>query len=98
MGDASDPIIVYISSVSSNREIKEKQQRIEMILESKKIPFERVDVAASEDDKLKMREIVGDEKALPPRICKGQLYLGDYAAFDDAVENEDLSGFLKLSS
>ena len=57
-------------------QIKEKQQRIEMILESKKIQFERVDVAASEEDKLKMREIVGDDKALPPRICKGEQYLG----------------------
>lgn len=57
-------------------QMKKRQQRIEFILSSKKIEFEIVDVAASEDDKAKMREIIGDPKALPPQIFNGDMYCG----------------------
>ena len=47
-----------------------------MILGSKKISFEKVDIAASEDAKQKMRKIVGDSAALPPQLCNGDTYCG----------------------
>ena len=47
-----------------------------MVLTSKKIAMEIVDISASPDAKGKMREIVGDEKALPPQICNGDQYCG----------------------
>ncbi|XP_071800691.1 SH3 domain-binding glutamic acid-rich-like protein 3 [Asterias amurensis] len=89
-------ITVYVSTVSSNMEIKKHQQRITMILSSKKFEFEEVDIASSEDDKKRMREICGDEKALPPQITNGDQYCGDFAKFEEAVEEETLEEFLKL--
>ena len=56
--------------------MKKNQQRIRMILESKKIPFEAIDIALQSNDKDKMREIVGDPKALPPQVCNGITYCG----------------------
>lgn len=47
-----------------------------MILSAKKIDFEKIDVAASEDDKAKMRAGVGDPKALPPQLFNGDQYCG----------------------
>ena len=47
-----------------------------MILESKKIKFEKVDVAADETAKAKMREIAGNPKAIPPQLCNGDQYCG----------------------
>ncbi|XP_787111.1 SH3 domain-binding glutamic acid-rich-like protein 3 [Strongylocentrotus purpuratus] len=89
-------VVVYMSTVSSNQAIKKQQQRIKMILDGKKIEYEDVDISQKEEDKVKMREIVGDPKALPPQICNGETYCGDYAAFEIAVEEEDIEGFLKL--
>lgn len=47
-----------------------------MILDSKKISYNKIDVAASEDTKAKMRELIEDPKALPPQLFNGDTYLG----------------------
>ena len=47
-----------------------------MVLGSKKIPYEKIDIAASDEDKAKMREVVGDPKALPPQLCNDDQYCG----------------------
>ncbi|XP_057679123.1 SH3 domain-binding glutamic acid-rich-like protein 3 [Corythoichthys intestinalis] len=86
----------YYSSVTGNLEMKKQQQRIEMILDSKKIDYERIDIAADDGAKAKMRELVGDPKALPPQICNGDQYCGDFEKFEAAVESEELEAFLKL--
>ncbi|XP_072019042.1 SH3 domain-binding glutamic acid-rich-like protein 3 [Amphiura filiformis] len=86
---------LYYTSVSSNVETKKHQQKMEWILGSKKIEFQKIDIAASEEDKAKMREIVGDPKALAPQIAIDDTYCGDYTAFDEAVESEALEEFLK---
>ena len=47
-----------------------------MILEAKKIEFEKLDIAASEDLKKKMRDLIGDPKALPPQLFNDDQYCG----------------------
>lgn len=89
-------LTLYITTVTGNLEVKKQQQKIQMILDAKKIKYEAVDVAASEDAKKKMRAIAGDDKALPPQICNGDTYCGNFEAFDNAVEAEELEEFLKL--
>lgn len=91
-----DQLVVYITTVSSNFEIKKKQQRIKNILDGKKVSYTEIDIAQNADDKNKMRELMGDETALPPQIFVGESHLGDYDAFDAAVEEERLDEFLKL--
>ncbi|XP_038078708.1 SH3 domain-binding glutamic acid-rich-like protein 3 [Patiria miniata] len=86
----------YYSSVTGNIEMKKKQQHIEMILDSKKVQYEKIDVAAEEEQKKKMRDLIGDQAALPPQLFNGDTYLGDFAAFDVAVEEGSLEKFLKL--
>jgi len=86
----------YYSSVSSNLEIKKHQQKIEMILDAKKIPYQKLDVAADESLKAKMREIAKNPTALPPQLCNGDQYCGGFDAFDEAVEADELEKFLKL--
>ncbi|XP_042359268.1 SH3 domain-binding glutamic acid-rich-like protein 3 [Plectropomus leopardus] len=90
------PVRVFLSSVSSNLEIKKHQQKIEMILSSKKISFECEDVASDEEKKSEMRRLMGNPTALPPQIFNGDVYCGDFDAFEQAVENEELEKFLKL--
>ena len=47
-----------------------------MILDSKKIPYTKLDVAADETLKAKMREVSGNPTALPPQLCNGEKYCG----------------------
>lgn len=47
-----------------------------MILSSKKINFNKLDIAADENLRTKMREIMGDPKGLPPQLCNGEQYCG----------------------
>jgi len=95
MGDSAK-IQIFVTSVSSSSEIKGQQQRIKMVLEGKKVDFEEVDIAADSSLKDKMRELAGDPKCLPPQLAKGSDYLGNYEAFNNAVEDEALEQFLKL--
>ena len=88
-------ITVYVSTVSSNMELKKQQQKIKMVLDGKKIDYVIADIATFPDLKTKMKEIAG-EKATAPQIAKDDVYLGDYNAFDEAVEGESLMEFLKL--
>ncbi|XP_010737633.2 SH3 domain-binding glutamic acid-rich-like protein 3 [Larimichthys crocea] len=90
------PLKVFISSVSCSIELKKRQERIFSILQSKKIPFECVDVTQDPADRDLMRKMAGDPTALPPQICNGDVYCGDYTAFDNAIEMEELEVFLKL--
>ena len=47
-----------------------------MILDSKKIDYEKIDISSSEKLKNEMREIMGDPKGVPPQLAKGHQYLG----------------------
>ncbi|KAI8796129.1 SH3 domain-binding glutamic acid-rich-like protein 3, partial [Biomphalaria glabrata] len=55
---------------------KKQQMRIQDVLSGAKIDFEVIDVSASKDDLAKMREIVGNSKALAPQIANGDTYCG----------------------
>lgn len=56
--------------------MKKNQQRIEMILDAKKIQYEKIDVAASEEAKDKMRKLSNNPKALPPQLFNDDQYCG----------------------
>lgn len=47
-----------------------------MVLDSKKIQYEKIDIAADEDAKQKMRDGMGDPKGLPPQLFNGDDYCG----------------------
>ena len=47
-----------------------------MILDSKKIDYDKVDIAGNDTAKAKMREIMGDPKGLPPQLTNGDVHLG----------------------
>ncbi|XP_041831922.1 SH3 domain-binding glutamic acid-rich-like protein 3 [Melanotaenia boesemani] len=89
-------VIVFYSSVSGSLEVKKKQDRIMSVLSSKKIPFKTVDISQNSESKDLMRKRAGDPTALPPQICNGDAYCGDFTAFENAIEMEQLEKFLKL--
>ncbi|KAF3702785.1 40S ribosomal protein S12 [Channa argus] len=58
--------------------IKKDQEDIMSILKSKKIAFKAVDISQNPQDRDLMRKIAGNPAALPPQICKGDVYCGLY--------------------
>ena len=89
-------LTVYVSSVSSSTELKKHQQKILMVLDGKKIPYNVADISSSEEAKTEMKHAAGID-AHPPQFVKDGIYCGDYFAFDEAVESDTLNEFLKLS-
>jgi SH3 domain-binding glutamic acid-rich protein len=92
-------VTYFFSGSSSNLTIKKQQQRIQMILESKRIPFEAIDISKDPAQLKRMRDIVGDPKATPPQLVTGEEYCGSFDQFEEALEtdNDALFQFLKLT-
>lgn len=94
-------IKVYTSGISGNKEVKKRQQRIMMILDSKGIKYEPIDITepGRELDKQFMQDNAkakDSKHPLPPQIFNEEDYCGDYDGFDLANENDVLEAFLKL--
>ncbi|XP_034122291.1 SH3 domain-binding glutamic acid-rich protein homolog isoform X7 [Drosophila guanche] len=100
---------VYVSGMSGNKEVKKRQQRVLMILDSKNIQYDTVDITepGKEGEKEMMQNkstsnggTVSDpdpRHPLPPQIFNDADYCGDYDAFDMANEIDTLEVFLKLA-
>uniref|UniRef100_A0A3B1IXJ1 SH3 domain binding glutamate-rich protein like 3 n=1 Tax=Astyanax mexicanus TaxID=7994 RepID=A0A3B1IXJ1_ASTMX len=69
-------IVVYFSSASGSREVKQRQSEIFQFLDSKKIIYRALDITQSSDVKDEMRRKVGNNTALPPQIFNGDKYCG----------------------
>ncbi|XP_041976527.1 SH3 domain-binding glutamic acid-rich protein homolog [Aricia agestis] len=101
---------VYISGISGNKEVKKRQQRVLMILDSKNIKYEIIDITepGRESDKDFMQNnsksngaTVSDSNPrspLPPQVFNEEEYCGDYDQFDLANELDTLEQFLKLET
>ncbi|XP_059048343.1 SH3 domain-binding glutamic acid-rich protein homolog [Achroia grisella] len=99
---------IYISGISGNKEVKKRQQRVLMILDSKNIKYDVIDITepGREDDKDFMQNnaksnggTVSDpnpRSPLPPQVFNDEEYCGDYDQFDLANEVDTLEQFLKV--
>merc|ERR1711872_97203 len=76
---------MFYNSTSGSQETKKAQKKIEDVLSSKSIPFERRDISQDGDLKDFMRESAGPD-ALPPQIFNNFDYCGDFDAFEAALE------------
>lgn len=103
-------IKVYISGMSGSKEVKKRQQRVTMILDSKHIPYTIIDITepgqeAEKDFMQKNSEHNGStisdptpRHPLPPQMFNDAEYCGDYDDFDLANEVDNLEVFLKLEA
>ncbi|XP_067012939.1 SH3 domain-binding glutamic acid-rich protein homolog [Anabrus simplex] len=93
---------VYVSGISGNKEVKKHQQRVLMILDSKSIAYETIDITepGKEEEKefMQQNSKARDSKyPLPPQLFNNEEYCGDYEEFDLANENDELDKFLKVT-
>ncbi|XP_020293718.1 SH3 domain-binding glutamic acid-rich protein homolog [Pseudomyrmex gracilis] len=93
---------IYISGISGNKEVKKRQQRVLMILDSKNVEYETIDITepGKELDKEFMQansNARNNKYPLPPQIFNEDDYCGDYEDFDIANEIDELEKFLKVT-
>ena len=87
----------YFSIGTTNQDIADHQRMIQKVLDSERIQYEVVDVASCGDyEKQKMRDVVGNVKALPPQIANDETYCGDFDMFEAAAQKNELEEFLKM--
>ncbi|XP_011329677.1 SH3 domain-binding glutamic acid-rich protein homolog isoform X2 [Ooceraea biroi] len=93
---------IYISGISGNKEVKKRQQRVLMILDSKSVEYEIIDITepGKELDKEFMQansNARNNKYPLPPQIFNEDDYCGDYEDFDLSNEIDELEKFLKVT-
>jgi len=91
----SEKVTLYLSNVTYNKEVKKQQTRIEDVLQTLKIDYEKVDVA-EEGNLQKMRDTLGNQSLLAPQLANGDKLCGGYDDFELAVEDKLVKQFLKL--
>ncbi|CAG0885836.1 unnamed protein product [Darwinula stevensoni] len=82
--------------------VKKRQQRVMLILDSRQIHYDVIDIAdpSREEEKAHMQQHAkprSQKHPLPPQIFNESEYCGDYEDFDEANEVDQLDNFLKLS-
>lgn len=92
---------IYISGISGNKEVKKRQQRVLMILDSKNVEYEIIDITEPgkelEKEFMQTTGLARESKyPLPPQIFNEEVYCGDYEDFDLANEMDELEDFLKI--
>lgn len=95
-------IRVYITANSGNQKIENEQQKILMVLKTRKKEFEVIDIMApgNQNHRTYMRENgkkkEGQRNAIPPQIFNGDQFRGDFEDFDIANEDDLLEEFLGI--
>ncbi|KYB27205.1 SH3 domain-binding glutamic acid-rich protein homolog-like Protein [Tribolium castaneum] len=91
-------------------EVKQRQNRVFQILDSKNVKYQAIDI--TQDEHKTEKEFMqnnaknlgatsmepGPKHPVPPQIFNDDDYCGDYEQFEIANENSELKEFLKLSS
>ncbi|KAI6007211.1 hypothetical protein EDD15DRAFT_2358351 [Pisolithus albus] len=90
----SPPIQVFLTTIASQPELRKRQEYILRILQTKKISFTSYDLASDEEAKRlwKRKAPLATDLA----SSSGGRYPGDFEAFEEAVEYEELDTFLRL--
>ena len=92
----------YVANICGNQHVKRQQTRAQMIMESKGVAFEIIDITADgmEHEKNFMLEnalpSADGERPIPPQFFNQDEYLGDYDDFAEAIELNKLEDFLKV--
>jgi len=92
----SPPIQVFLTTIASQPVLRKRQEYILRILQTKKIPFTSYDLASDEDAKRLWKRKTPLDKQQLPGILVGGRYPGDFDAFEEAVEYDELEIFLRL--
>ncbi|KAI0316620.1 hypothetical protein OF83DRAFT_229739 [Amylostereum chailletii] len=89
------PIQVFLTTIASQPALRQRQEYILRILQTKNIPFDSFDLASDEDAKRLWRRKAPADKQQLPGILIGGTCPGSFTDFEEAVEFDELDIFLR---
>uniref|UniRef100_A0A1I8JIJ7 Glutaredoxin domain-containing protein n=1 Tax=Macrostomum lignano TaxID=282301 RepID=A0A1I8JIJ7_9PLAT len=93
---------LFVSSVSGNMKIKERQAYVKRILDSLNVQYEEIDISDDANAELKAQMQTAarshGKPVVPPHLMRDDAYLGDGDDFSEAVEVDTVGAFLQLPS
>ncbi|RKP06329.1 hypothetical protein THASP1DRAFT_31852 [Thamnocephalis sphaerospora] len=95
MATDSARVQVYYTSLLGSRTTHAAVQQVRTTLEMHEIPYQLVDFAFSEEDKLYMRRNNGGNTELVQIFVDGE-FRGPYSKFKEAIEDYEVESFLAL--
>ncbi|KAA1467908.1 hypothetical protein DENSPDRAFT_833070 [Dentipellis sp. KUC8613] len=93
----SPPIQIFLTTIASQPALRQRQEYILRILQAKKIPFKSYDLASDEDAKRLWRRKAPVANQQLPGILVGGKCPGSFTDFEEAVEFDELTTFLRLN-
>ncbi|TFK77241.1 hypothetical protein BDN72DRAFT_754998 [Pluteus cervinus] len=92
----SPPVAVFLTTIASQPALRQRQEYLLRILQVKKVPFTSYDLASDELAKKLWRRKAPVDKQQLPGILVGNKFPGTFTDFEEAVECNTLSTFLRL--
>ncbi|KAI0036636.1 hypothetical protein K488DRAFT_29917, partial [Vararia minispora EC-137] len=89
------PIQIFLTTIASQPALRQRQEYILRILQTKQIPFDSYDLASDDDAKRLWRRKAPADKQQLPGILVGGTCPGSFADFEEAVEFNELDVFLR---
>ncbi|KAI0257669.1 hypothetical protein BJV78DRAFT_1116523 [Lactifluus subvellereus] len=93
----SPPIQIFLTTIASQPALRQRQEYILRILQSKNITFSSYDLASDEEAKRLWRRKAPLDKQQLPGILVGGTCPGSFSDFEEAVEYGELETFLRLN-
>ncbi|KAI0271403.1 hypothetical protein BC834DRAFT_859312 [Gloeopeniophorella convolvens] len=91
------PIQIFLTTIGSQAALRQRQEYILRILQTKNITFSSYDLASDEDAKRLWRRKAPVDKQQLPGILVGGTCPGSFTDFEEAVEYGELETFLRLN-
>ncbi|KAF9527806.1 hypothetical protein CPB83DRAFT_876289 [Crepidotus variabilis] len=89
------PISLFMTTIASQISLRQRQEYILRALQVKKIPYVTYDLASDEDAKRLWRRKAPTDKQQLPGFLVGGKFIGTCSDFEDAVEHDELTLFLR---
>jgi len=91
------PIQVFLTTIATQPVLRQRQDYILRILQTKKITYTSYDLASDEDAKRLWKRKAPLDKQQLPGILVGGKYPGTFDEFEEAVEYDEVDTFLRLN-
>eukprot|EP00013_Stygamoeba_regulata_P003299 CAMPEP_0177628954 /NCGR_PEP_ID=MMETSP0447-20121125/406_1 /TAXON_ID=0 /ORGANISM="Stygamoeba regulata, Strain BSH-02190019" /LENGTH=108 /DNA_ID=CAMNT_0019130235 /DNA_START=62 /DNA_END=388 /DNA_ORIENTATION=- len=92
---AEKKIVLYFSSVVSSVAVRKNTERLCWILESRAVPFERVDISSDETAKEELKRATLEAKGKPgfstPTLIVDGKYFGNFEELEELIEMSTLN-------
>ena len=85
-------IIIFTSSMTSDRRLKYNSTKLKLLLDIKKVPYTNIDLSIIDSyDRIEINKLLGkDMNGVLPALYADMIYIGDYYHVQDLEDHSEL--------